>query len=275
MSTVNGPIKNADLCELAIKGGEIAYRLARQSLDAALARHGAVGTVEYPETAYELPVVFGWDGAEIKTLSDLEPVLARTKGKLGGAGLDGAFAAADALMVSAEVIEALKYADNPRPYEGTDYCGFIPDRVLRSLGLALVDDTIPGVAVLLGQAADTDALVKLVRDLPGEGLVDHRRRRHHRTAQGEGRPHWSGPHALPGRPWHPGGPRPELRRQGRPVVRGGPTRRQGAVAGLPPETSEGLRPPLRYIGRNDGRRGLRRAPTWHPHSHRSACGGRP
>ncbi len=137
-----------------------------------MARHGrAAGTVEYPDTAYELPVVFGWDGAEVKTLSDLGPVLARAKAKLGGTGLEGALAAGDALMVSAEVIEALKYAENPRPYEGTDYCGFIPDRVLRSLGLALVDDTIPGVAVLLGQAADADALVKLVRDLQAKGLL--------------------------------------------------------------------------------------------------------
>ncbi len=127
--------------------------------------------VEYPETAYELPIIFGWDGAEVGHLSDLGPVLVRAEAKLGGTGLEGALAAGDALMVSAEVIEALKYAENPRPYEGTDYCGFIPDRVLRSLGLALVDDTIPGVAVLLGQAADGDALVKLVRDLQAKGLL--------------------------------------------------------------------------------------------------------
>ncbi len=171
MKADDGPIKNATLCELALRGGEIACKLARKSLEGALARHGEAGTVEYPDTAYELPVVFGWDGAEVRTLSDLGPVLARADGKLDGAGLDGALAAGDALMVSAEIIEALKYAEVPRPYEGTDYCGFIPDRVLRSLGLALVDDTIPGVAVLLGQAADVDSLVRLVRDLQAKGLL--------------------------------------------------------------------------------------------------------
>jgi len=46
-------------------------------------------------------------------------------------------------MVAAETIEALRYLESPRPYEGTGYCGFIPDKILRELGVALVDDTIP------------------------------------------------------------------------------------------------------------------------------------
>jgi CO dehydrogenase/CO-methylating acetyl-CoA synthase complex beta subunit len=165
-------IDNAVVCDLAIKGGEIAIDLAQRGLDAALAKFGADRPVEYPETAYELPMVFGWDGAEVRTLNDLVPVLERARAKRSQVpGLEGALSAGETLMISAEVIEALRYVPGPRPYEGTDYCGFIPDRVLRSLGLALVDDTIPGVAVLLGRAPDADHLASLVRELQGKGLL--------------------------------------------------------------------------------------------------------
>lgn len=164
-------IDNTTVCDLAIKGGDIALDLARRELDAALAQFGADRPVEYPETAYELPMVFGWDGAEVRTLNDLVPVLDRASAKRRTSGLEGALSAGETLMISAEVIEALRYVPGPRPYEGTDYCGFIPDRVLRSLGLALVDDTIPGVAVLLGRAPDADHLATLVRDLQGKGLL--------------------------------------------------------------------------------------------------------
>ncbi len=172
MTVETGPIKNSTLCDMAMKGGEAAHAMAFESLGMTIARIGAGHPVEYPETAYELPIIFGWDGAEVRTLGDLERVLDRARTRLEGlSGLNGALGAGEDLMISAEVIEALKYAQNPRPYEGTDYCGFIPDRVLRSLGLALVDDTIPGVAVLLGQAADAEALVRLVRDLQAKGLL--------------------------------------------------------------------------------------------------------
>jgi acetyl-CoA synthase len=74
-------------------------------------------------------------------------------------------------MVAAEIIEALKYLDNSRPYEGTDFMGFIPDKVIRELGVAFVDDTIPGAAVLVGKSSNTDALVKIVRDLQSKGML--------------------------------------------------------------------------------------------------------
>ena len=50
-----------------------------------------------------------------------------------------------------------RYVEDPHPYEGTGYCGFIPAKLLRELGVALVDDTIPGVAVLAGKAPTRDS----------------------------------------------------------------------------------------------------------------------
>jgi len=79
--------------------------------------------------------------------------------------------AGEAVMVAAEVVEALKYVRNERPYEGTPFCGFIPDKVIRELGIAIVDDTIPGCAVLIGAAEDPKQLVKIVRDCQSKGML--------------------------------------------------------------------------------------------------------
>ncbi len=65
----------------------------------------------------------------------------------------------------------MKYVENQRPYEGTDFMGFVPDKVIRELGVAFVDDTIPGAAVLAGKSNDPEALVKIVRDLQAKGLL--------------------------------------------------------------------------------------------------------
>ena len=49
--------------------------------------------------------------------------------------------------------------------------GFVPDKVIRELGVAFVDDTIPGAAVLAGRSEDADALVQIVRDLQAKGIL--------------------------------------------------------------------------------------------------------
>ncbi|MCE5296333.1 MAG: CO dehydrogenase/CO-methylating acetyl-CoA synthase complex subunit beta, partial [Euryarchaeota archaeon] len=174
--TEGGPktdvISNATVIARALEGGRIASGLARTALNDAIAKHGADKAIEYPETAYELPIIYAWDGAEVHTLGDIVPVLENAVSKMtGDISLPNALAAGEALMVSAEIIEALKYLDGARPYEGTDHCGFIPDRVLRGLGVALVDDTIPGIAVLIGHTDDPAGLAKLIRDMQGKGML--------------------------------------------------------------------------------------------------------
>ncbi len=73
---------------------------------------------------------------------DIAPVLSRYSSRIKkGPTLDNAIMAGETTMMAAEVIEALKYVGSSRPYEGTNYCGFIPDKVLRELGIALVDGT--------------------------------------------------------------------------------------------------------------------------------------
>ena len=165
-------ISNHDVFALAIKGAHIALDLADMVVKKAIAKYGEDRAVEYPETCYELPAVFAWDGRDTSSLVHLPPIIASYRGRISGAlDINNALAAGEATMIAAEIIEAVKYVDDPLPYEGTPYCGFIPDRVLRELGFALVDDTIPGAAVLVGKCPDTDALTRTVRDLQSKGLI--------------------------------------------------------------------------------------------------------
>lgn len=165
-------ISNHDLFALAIQGGHAALGLADSTLEEALSRHGAEHPVEYPETCYELPAVYAWDGREARTLGQLAPILSSCRSKLADEPTAAnALAAGEITMIAAEVIEALRYVDGQRPYEGTPYMGFIPDKIIRELGFAFVDDTIPGAAVIVGRCPDADALVRIVRDLQSKGIL--------------------------------------------------------------------------------------------------------
>lgn len=166
------PLKPRQLFSKAIEGAIIATGFADQLLSVAIERYGHEQKVEFPETGYSLPAILAWQGKEVHSLADLPDVLGEAHSLIREeATYDNALAAGEALMVAAEVIEALKYIPTETPYQGTGYCGFIPDRVLRELGVAIVDDTIPGCAVLVGSASDPQALLKVVRDCQSKGML--------------------------------------------------------------------------------------------------------
>ncbi len=160
------------LFQKAIHGAIIATGYADQLLNAAMARYGNDEPVEFPETAYALPAILAWQGREVLRLGDMPPALQQAHaGLTQKADLEGALAAGEAVMVAAEIIESLRYIRNERPYEGTAFCGFIPDKIIRELGIAIVDDTIPGCAVLVGRAEDSKRLAKIVRDCQSKGML--------------------------------------------------------------------------------------------------------
>ena len=84
-----------------------------------------------------------------------------------GAALNAGLATA----VGAEIIEGLKYVDNANPYEADSGIGFVPDPIIRSLGVPLVTGDIPGVAVVLGKADDPAAVAKVVKDYQSKGIL--------------------------------------------------------------------------------------------------------
>ncbi|MCX6650533.1 MAG: acetyl-CoA decarbonylase/synthase complex subunit alpha/beta [Methanomassiliicoccales archaeon] len=162
-------VSNTQVIAIGFMGAELMTALARVALLSAIERRGDA-PVEYPETAYRLPCIFGWDGAEITTLTELLDVVKRHSALPSGRGLGDALEAGKAALVSAEALEVLRYLDGD-PHTGTATVGFVPDKVLRELGLAFVDDTIPGAAVLMGMPKDHKQLVTTVRELQARGML--------------------------------------------------------------------------------------------------------
>ena len=162
-------VSNAQVIALGFMGAELLISLAHVTLLSAIRRRGDV-PVEYPETAYRLPCIYGWDGAEITSLSELLDAVSRHSALPDGRGLGDALKAGRTALFCAEALESLRYLDGD-PHAGTVTVGFVPDKVLRELGLAFVDDTIPGAAVLMGMPKDRKQLVATVRELQARGML--------------------------------------------------------------------------------------------------------
>ncbi|MDI6707958.1 MAG: hypothetical protein QME47_02580 [Candidatus Thermoplasmatota archaeon] len=172
-------VSQTELFSLAISGGITATGYADVLLNRALRKHGPDKPVAFPDTGYELPSFYGWTTTPVKKLGDLPALLGSVRAKIAHEPTyENALKAGEATMWSAEIVEALRYIDKDNPYEGaphlfakTQYCGFVNDRVLRKLGIAFVDDTIPGTLVFVGKAKDPKALVKIVREAQNKGML--------------------------------------------------------------------------------------------------------
>lgn len=165
-------VTNERLFKMAIEGSIIATGYADILLNRALRKYGPDKIIEYPETGYQLPSIFAWLGKDCSRLGDLPRLMGEARSRIvESPTLDAAIASGEATMVAAEVVEALKYLETPTPYEGTPYCGFVPDRILRQLGIAFVDDTIPGCAVFVGKASDPKKLGAMIRDCQNKGML--------------------------------------------------------------------------------------------------------
>ncbi len=158
------------LFSACIRGAGAVLSLARTTLDGVQARRGKDAPLAYPETAYELPVAFGLTELRVTTLSGAGAVLdlARTLIR-EGATAENAMDAGAATLLAADVLGALSH-ENGNPYPPPSV-GFVPDSVLRKLGIFMVDGSVPGVAVVIGNAADPAAAAAMVRHFQEIGLL--------------------------------------------------------------------------------------------------------
>ncbi|MGZ4913988.1 MAG: acetyl-CoA decarbonylase/synthase complex subunit alpha/beta [Halobacteriota archaeon] len=165
-------LSNEALYKKAIDGAIIATGYADTLLSKAIRRYGGEKEVGYPSTGYYLPCITAWTGEQVTKLAQLPRLLGEVRGKIREEyTFENAVASGEATMIAAEIIEALKYIDNPDPYANTPYTGFVADEVLRKLGISFVDDTIPGVLVLVGKAKDPTMLAKVIRDCQSKGML--------------------------------------------------------------------------------------------------------
>ena len=161
----------------AIRGSRIVYDQAQEFYDKALAEKPADTRVEFPETAYFLPMAYTLLGIEAKTLDDLRPILAEAKSLLHEAPADSvwlpylgnALDAGIATLLSEEVIVALRYLYGQEPQPDCE--GFYTDTWMRQLGIQLVDGRMPGFAAILGAAPTNEIAVKVVRELQKRSIL--------------------------------------------------------------------------------------------------------
>lgn len=160
------------LTDLIYGGSNAVAGLTEGAVNDAIAKHGADTKVAFPDTAYFLPTIYAATGVKVKTLGDLPACVGALKSLISNKeDLGEALNAGLATAVGAEILEALKYVESENPYENEAGIGFVPDPIIRSLGVPLVTGDIPGVAVVLGKADQTEDVVKVVKDYQSKGIM--------------------------------------------------------------------------------------------------------
>lgn len=162
----------------AIRGAHKLVKRAEESLAKAIEKEGKDAKVEYPNTAYYLPIVLLFLGQKVEKVGDLEYSLQEAKKLLRdipsdelwlpylGDTLDSGVAA----LIAEEIIESLKYVIGPEPVEGI-WLGFTDDSTLRLQGIKLVDGRMPGFAAIVGCTQTNEEAVSIVRGLQERSIL--------------------------------------------------------------------------------------------------------
>ena len=143
------------LTDLIYGGSNAVAGLTEGAVNDAIAKYGPGKEIAFPDTAYFFPTIYAATGVKVKTLGDLPACVGVLKSLITNQeDLGQALNAGLATAVGAEILEGLKWVDNPEPYANDSGIGFVPDPIIRSLGVPLVTGDIPGVAVVIGKSDD-------------------------------------------------------------------------------------------------------------------------
>ena len=159
------------LTDLIYGGSNAVAGLTEGAVNDAIAKYGAEKEIAFPDTAYCFPTIYAATGVKVKTLGDLPACVGVLKSLITNQeDLGQALNAGLATAVGAEIIEGLKYLEAD-PYANDSGIGFVPDPIIRSLGVPLVTGDIPGVAVVLGKADNAADVVNVVKDYQSKGIM--------------------------------------------------------------------------------------------------------
>jgi len=159
------------LTDLIYGGSNAVAGLVEGAVNDAIALHGEEKTLNFPDTAYYFPTIYAATGVKVQKLGDLVPCVGVLKSLITNKeDLGDALNAGLATAVGAEILEGLGYLD-ANPYADVAGIGFVPDSVIRSLGVPLVTGDIPGVAVVIGKTENPQDLATIVKDYQVKGLL--------------------------------------------------------------------------------------------------------
>lgn len=160
-----------------IKGAYEMVDRAENMWNEALESKGANHEVRFPNTAYYLPVIYGFTGEKIEKIGEMDKILKHARellppvpaDKLWLPYLGNVLDAGVATLFAEEIIEALKYVIGPNPVDGI-WLGAADDIIMRERGVEFVDGSAPGFAAVAGAAPSVEEAVSLARELQSKSL---------------------------------------------------------------------------------------------------------
>ncbi|MDP2728780.1 MAG: CO dehydrogenase/CO-methylating acetyl-CoA synthase complex subunit beta, partial [Dehalococcoidia bacterium] len=165
----------------AIKGARNIVAEADSLLTKALQEHGPEKPVAFTNTAYYLPVIYGYTAHKVETLGDLNIPMEHAKSLLPPVPSDRLWLpylgwtldAGVATLFAEEIIEAVRFINGQQPERknGYTYNGPIDDIQLRAWGIQLVDGRMPGFAAIVGRAKSNEVAVQIVRELQQRSIL--------------------------------------------------------------------------------------------------------
>jgi acetyl-CoA synthase len=173
------------IASAAIRGAYKIVENAEAKWKMAMERWGASEPVGFPNTAYYLPIIYGILGHKVEKLGDMEFVLKKCRALLPPPVkevhplpyLAPALDAGMATFFAEEIIEAIRYRENPHFYVlGEDvtpdniWLGAADDVIMRKRGVEFVDGTAPGFAAILGAAPTKEIAASIAHELQKKNL---------------------------------------------------------------------------------------------------------
>jgi acetyl-CoA synthase len=160
------------LTDSIYKGANTIAGITETAVKKAVDQIGPEKKIAFPQTAYFFPTILCAAGIKVDKLGLLNSCVSVMKKLITNiASVDHALKAGLAAALGVEILEGLKFVGGENPYKDGPCVGFIPDTVIRSLGVPLVTGDIPGVAVIIGEASDPKVLAEVVREYQTKGLL--------------------------------------------------------------------------------------------------------
>jgi acetyl-CoA synthase len=157
----------------AIQGAYNIVSKAEGTLKKALDKYGPDQKIEFPNTAYYLPIIYSILGIPVKTLGEARKPMevarkllpAHVKNMVHLPYLGPLLDAGMATLFAEEISEVIRYLEDPTFYlvsedideaSGKIWLGAAEDTVFRKRGVEFVDGTAPGFAAIVGAAPDPE-----------------------------------------------------------------------------------------------------------------------
>ena len=148
----------------------------------ALEKYGGAQKLEFPNTAYYLPVIYSLTGIKVTDLDSAKQVMDFSRALLPphikndcnlpylGPILDAGMGA----IFAEEISEAIRYVEDPDFYQpevedpdvenGKIWLGAADDAIMRKRGVEFVDGSAPGFAAVVGAAPDSATAKKIAEE---------------------------------------------------------------------------------------------------------------